>query len=191
MGCFRGLFWRNGFPILSPTSQLYWFWSLYVLLMDATYTAFVVPIAVGFDASDEVWNWAGYLDFIAGKQSSCHLLVCIPWKQHVHTPFVQHSAFATLPTSCCKIHVVDLHTINLLHKGKWALEVGSCKHAVPMHINLHYPIFWYTMSTSQPFCICCQSVFMSYSLNWIVVAANILQSNCLHKVGHASCTSWS
>ena len=45
--------------------------------MDATYTAFVVPITVGFDASDEVWNWAGYLDFVAGTQSSCHLLVCL------------------------------------------------------------------------------------------------------------------
>ncbi|DBB12369.1 TPA: hypothetical protein ACH3X3_005184 [Trebouxia sp. C0006] len=71
----RGLFWRNGFPILSPTSQLYWFWSLYVLLMDATYTAFVVPITVGFDASDEVWNWAGYLDFVAGCTFAVELLL--------------------------------------------------------------------------------------------------------------------
>ena len=34
--------------------------------MDASYTAFVVPIAVGFNASDQVWNWTGYFDFIAG-----------------------------------------------------------------------------------------------------------------------------
>lgn len=71
----RSLFWRTGFPILSPTSQLYWFWSLYVLLMDATYTAFVVPITVGFDASDEVWNWAGYLDFVAGCTFAIELLL--------------------------------------------------------------------------------------------------------------------
>ena len=35
--------------------------------MDATYTAFVVPIAVAFDTSNVAWDWAGYLDFVAGN----------------------------------------------------------------------------------------------------------------------------
>ena len=35
--------------------------------MDATYTAFVVPIGVGFNTSSVQWNWVGYWDFIAGN----------------------------------------------------------------------------------------------------------------------------
>ena len=66
MGVARSFFWQVGFPVVNPISKLYWFWCLYVLLMDASYTAFVVPIAVGFNASDQVWNWTGYFDFIAG-----------------------------------------------------------------------------------------------------------------------------
>lgn len=62
----RDVFWRNHLPIWNPYSKLYWCWCTYVLLMDATYTAFVVPIAVAFDTSNVAWDWAGYLDFIAG-----------------------------------------------------------------------------------------------------------------------------
>ena len=35
--------------------------------MDGTYTAFVVPIGVGFNTSSVQWNWVGYWDFIAGN----------------------------------------------------------------------------------------------------------------------------
>ena len=34
--------------------------------MDATYTAFVVPIGVGFNTSSVQWDWVGIFDFIAG-----------------------------------------------------------------------------------------------------------------------------
>ena len=45
--------------------------------MDATYTAFVVPIGVGFNTSSVQWDWVGYFDFIAGKTllSMCALTV--------------------------------------------------------------------------------------------------------------------
>ena len=65
----RSILWRRGLPVGNPYSRLYWCWCAYVLLLDSTYTAFIVPIGVGFDTSYAQWNWTGYLDFIAG---SCH-----------------------------------------------------------------------------------------------------------------------
>lgn len=45
-------------------------------MMDATYTAFVVPIGVGFNTSSVQWDWVGIFDFIAGM---AHLLTCITY----------------------------------------------------------------------------------------------------------------
>ncbi|KAA6417271.1 MAG: cyclic nucleotide-binding [Trebouxia sp. A1-2] len=58
--------WRGGVPVINPYDTIYSCWCFYVLLTDATYTAFIVPIGVGFDTSDVAWDWAGYCDFIAG-----------------------------------------------------------------------------------------------------------------------------
>ncbi len=54
-------------PVINPYDSIYSCWCFYVLLTDATYTAFIVPIGVGFDTSDVAWDWAGYCDFIAGQ----------------------------------------------------------------------------------------------------------------------------
>ncbi len=66
----RAWWWRGGWPVINPYNSVYSWWCFYVLLTDATYTAFIVPIAVGFDTSDEAWNWVGYCDFIAGEALS-------------------------------------------------------------------------------------------------------------------------
>ena len=58
-------------PVINPYDSIYSCWCFYVLLTDATYTAFIVPIGVGFDTSDVAWDWAGYCDFIAGQ--ACHV----------------------------------------------------------------------------------------------------------------------
>jgi len=60
-----------GVPVINPYDSIYSCWCFYVLLTDATYTAFIVPIGVGFDTSDVAWDWAGYCDFIAGQ--ACHV----------------------------------------------------------------------------------------------------------------------
>lgn len=52
--------------MLNPYSKIYGWWCAYVLLMDGTYTAFVVPIGVGFNTSSVQWDWVGIFDFIAG-----------------------------------------------------------------------------------------------------------------------------
>lgn len=58
--------WRKGLPVLNPYTAVYVWWCGYVLFTDATYTAFVVPLGVGFNTSDTQWNWSGYWDFVAG-----------------------------------------------------------------------------------------------------------------------------
>ena len=66
----RILIRTEGVPVGNPYSKLYCCWCAYILLLDASYTAFIVPIGVGFDTSYQQWNWTGYLDFIAGKLSA-------------------------------------------------------------------------------------------------------------------------
>ena len=61
------VFWRKGLPVINPYSKVYGWWCAFVLFTDATYTAFVVPIGVGFNTSSAQWNWVGYFDFYAGK----------------------------------------------------------------------------------------------------------------------------
>jgi len=53
--------------VINPYTKLYGWWCAFVLFTDATYTAFVVPIGVGFNTSSVQWDWVGYFDFIAGE----------------------------------------------------------------------------------------------------------------------------
>ena len=53
--------------MINPYTTLYGWWCAFVLFTDATYTAFVVPIGVGFNTSSVQWDWVGYFDFIAGE----------------------------------------------------------------------------------------------------------------------------
>ncbi|KAL0047426.1 hypothetical protein WJX82_003095 [Trebouxia sp. C0006] len=69
------LFWRKGLPVINPYTTLYGWWCAFVLFTDATYTAFVVPIGVGFNTSSVQWDWVGYFDFIAGVTFAFELLV--------------------------------------------------------------------------------------------------------------------
>lgn len=77
--CRKFLFWHRGLPIINPYTQAYAWWCAYLLFMDATYTAFVVPIGVGFNTSSVQWNWVGYWDFIAGNvydDATCAVMQC-------------------------------------------------------------------------------------------------------------------
>ncbi|KAA6419227.1 MAG: cation channel family, partial [Trebouxia sp. A1-2] len=69
------LFWRKGLPVINPYTRLYGWWCAFVLFTDATYTAFVVPIGVGFNTSSVQWDWVGYFDFIAGVTFAFELLL--------------------------------------------------------------------------------------------------------------------
>ena len=41
-----------GLPLGSPLTRLYKSWSTLILMLDLVYTAFLVPILVGFEVSD-------------------------------------------------------------------------------------------------------------------------------------------
>ena len=52
---------------MRPQNKVYQYWCLMVLVLDCTYTAFIVPIGVGFSISDVTLTWAAVCDFVAGR----------------------------------------------------------------------------------------------------------------------------
>ena len=56
-----------GLPVMSPYALLPRMWSMLMLLIDMSYTAYVVPIGVGFSISDTNWTWCAIVDFTAGS----------------------------------------------------------------------------------------------------------------------------
>ncbi len=46
-------------------------WAMMMLLIDMSYTAYVVPIGVGFSISDTHWTWCAVVDFTAGARFFC------------------------------------------------------------------------------------------------------------------------
>ena len=52
---------------MRPQNKVYQYWCLMVLVLDCTYTAFIVPIGVGFSISDVTFTWAAVCDFVAGE----------------------------------------------------------------------------------------------------------------------------
>ncbi|KAK9804836.1 hypothetical protein WJX72_007920 [[Myrmecia] bisecta] len=57
------IFWL---PLINPRKRSYVLWTNIILLMDLTYTAFLVPILVGFEVSAVNFGWGCYIDLIAG-----------------------------------------------------------------------------------------------------------------------------
>ncbi|KAL4439851.1 hypothetical protein ABPG75_002852 [Micractinium tetrahymenae] len=55
-----------GLPMLSCRDRYYSFWVLFVLLLDLTYSAFLLPLSVGFQVNDLQWTWACFVDLAAG-----------------------------------------------------------------------------------------------------------------------------
>ena len=53
-------------PIVSPHNKAYKLWATLMVAMDAVYTAFIVPIGVGFRLSDTNFSWGSITDFVAG-----------------------------------------------------------------------------------------------------------------------------
>lgn len=62
-----------GLPLLTPLARWYGWWSNFILLLDATYTAFIVPILVGFQVSDVNLSWGCYIDLFAGLDPWCRI----------------------------------------------------------------------------------------------------------------------
>ena len=44
-------------------------WTSWILLLDLVYTAFLVPILVGFQVPDIGWGWGCFVNLIAGVAS--------------------------------------------------------------------------------------------------------------------------
>ena len=62
-----------GLPLGSPLTRLYKAWSSIILLLDLVYTAFLVPVLVGFEISDVDFGWGCLVNLIAGEFSDMHL----------------------------------------------------------------------------------------------------------------------
>ena len=56
-----------GLPMVNPRNKAYKVWAFMLIALDAIYTAFIVPISVGFRVSDTQWNWVAVTDFTAGE----------------------------------------------------------------------------------------------------------------------------
>ena len=103
-------------PVINPYDSIYSCWCFYVLLTDATYTAFIVPIGVGFDTSDVAWDWAGYCDFIAGQ--ACHV--------------------NTLYNLLLQLHKPDRHTYNSPFRSRQHVHSsnsGTCVQCETVHVQ--------------------------------------------------------
>ena len=55
-----------GLPLISPLNEVYSAWNTIIILLDSTYTAFLVPILVGFNVSDVTWTWGCIIDLVCG-----------------------------------------------------------------------------------------------------------------------------
>lgn len=53
-------------PVFRPDNKYYTYWSYIILLFDATYSAFVVPISIGMFTSFYRANWTSILDYGVG-----------------------------------------------------------------------------------------------------------------------------
>jgi hypothetical protein len=53
-------------PLISPLTSHYKTWSSLILLLDLTYTAFLIPILVGFEVPDVGWGWGCIINLVAG-----------------------------------------------------------------------------------------------------------------------------
>ena len=69
-----------GLPLISPTHRWYGFWTTIIVILDSTYTAFCVPILVGFQVSDVTWTWGAYVDLVCG--ASLRIAALILCKKH-------------------------------------------------------------------------------------------------------------
>ena len=47
-----------------------------IVLLDSTYTAFLVPFLVGFQVSDDSWTWGAYIELIGGARLAHMCLSC-------------------------------------------------------------------------------------------------------------------
>ncbi len=58
---------RCRWPTIHPMSKFALAWSLITMLVDATYTAFLVPIGIAFHFRAETFSWYNAVDIAAGK----------------------------------------------------------------------------------------------------------------------------
>jgi hypothetical protein len=55
-----------GLPLLSPLTRSFKIWSSLILLLDLSYTAFLIPILVGFEVPDIGWGYGCIINLSAG-----------------------------------------------------------------------------------------------------------------------------
>ncbi|GAB4813507.1 hypothetical protein N2152v2_000553 [Parachlorella kessleri] len=64
-----------GLPLLSCCTRWYRLWSMWILILDLTYSAFLLPISVGFLVNDLEWTWACIVDLVAGVFFAAELVL--------------------------------------------------------------------------------------------------------------------
>ena len=71
MWCGRSSSSVFGLPLINPLNQIYRIWNTIIIILDSTYTAFLVPILVGFNVSDVTWTWGCIVDLACGALPCC------------------------------------------------------------------------------------------------------------------------
>ncbi len=59
-----------GLPLISPLARPYKVWASCILMLDLVYTAFLIPILVGFEVPDVGWGWGCIINLVAGVCSA-------------------------------------------------------------------------------------------------------------------------
>lgn len=62
-------------PLTTPWNTFIMIWTQVILLLDLTYTAFMLPILVGFEVSDVDWGYGCIIDFVAGLFYAAEFLI--------------------------------------------------------------------------------------------------------------------
>ena len=58
-----------GLPLISPLARPYKVWASCILMLDLVYTAFLIPILVGFEVPDIGWGWGCNINLVAGAEN--------------------------------------------------------------------------------------------------------------------------
>ena len=141
-----------GLPLLSPLHQVYSLWANWILLLDCTYTALLVPVLVGYKVSDVNFSWGCYIDLIAGSGSLLQM-ACMAGTAWPLLPFQKcvcvwggGGTGHTVNPECASDEGSSMQC-SLVLKGAWrlphlpaSLHPDPCVHASLCWLQL--PVLW-------------------------------------------------
>lgn len=94
--------------VLLLTKDVPQVWTSWILLLDLVYTAFLVPILVGFQVPDIGWGWGCYVNLIAGVPCRLPLL---------HGARLRWHRISTLFCSCARCSLTAASAANQQFTG--------------------------------------------------------------------------